>query len=578
MPKLLLYRSPADQAKKDFAANPALLDQFDKLWNTNVNGFTQQSIVGNPWTASNSSNSTNYFNPLDTDVPADGAIFQGISWNAMPGRIPYYNGADWDSILSQTQIYEIADFGYYTDGNTPPPTFPGITKDPCTLQPEDLPYGPYGPRGWQDEYTEWCVTRDGQGNILRVDFTCENPEYWYTLWRVDPDTALRIYRETLDNPDIQLEDLYLKNPATQAPVIDPSTGRPAYNPLNKWNSGPHRTATSGGAMHLTSTPNKLQTETGLAAAATIQRTVGNSEPEPLLCCSQYGQPHRNSDPHIGQLTNQVVGAGNTVTLADPPGLYIQTPDFSSYTLPATAPPGAKPSDYWKVVRGTESLKDQFGNDLPGNLILHVVFEVPADQGFTVSDIEINNQKILYASQIAATFSVQLNAMAFEAPIPDEQDCAGDPATVLPQPLQMFFTELWNAYYNTPVANPVGVSMNLASNSVIIPPLVRQGQNRVLLTLICTGLVRGANGEYPSVHFTLNGSTMAGTVRGLTDNLTYAVPGNTYPSSVQALSIEVSVPDNAPVGLYGVQIFNFGSAPGPAAPAFLNVQPATGSAS
>ena len=34
-------------------------------------------------------------------------------------------------------------------------------------------------------------------------------------------------------------------------------------------SGPHRTATTGGAMHLTSTPNTLQTETGLAGAATI---------------------------------------------------------------------------------------------------------------------------------------------------------------------------------------------------------------------------------------------------------------------------------------------------------------------
>lgn len=293
MPKLSMFRSPADQAKKDFAGKPDLLSRFDQHWNTNIDGFTQQSILGNPWTASHSSNSTNYFNPLNTDIPVETSVVQNIFWNAMPGRIAYYNSADWGSLLTQQQMYEIADYGYYMDDGQQK-TFPNITKDPCTGEAENLKYGPYGPRGWQDEYTEWSVTRDENGNILRVDFTCENPEYWYTLWRVDPQTALQIYRDTLDNPNIQLEDLCLKDPATGESVIDPSTGLPAYNPLNKWNSGPQRTASSGGAMHLTSTPNTLQTETGLAGAATIQRLMGNSDPEALLCCSQYGQPFRNS--------------------------------------------------------------------------------------------------------------------------------------------------------------------------------------------------------------------------------------------------------------------------------------------
>src|SRR5262245_8670477 len=99
MPTLSMFRSPADQARKDLAGKPALLSQFETLWNTFVNGFTQQSILGNPWTASNSSNSTNYFNPLVTDVPTN-AVVQNISWNAMPGRISYYNSADWGSLLT----------------------------------------------------------------------------------------------------------------------------------------------------------------------------------------------------------------------------------------------------------------------------------------------------------------------------------------------------------------------------------------------------------------------------------------------------------------------------------------------
>jgi hypothetical protein len=571
MPTLSTFRSPADQATKDFAGKPALLDQFQAIWNTYVNGFTQQSILGNPWTVSNSSNATNYFNPLVTDVPTD-AVVQNIFWNAMPGRISYYNSADWGSLLTQEQIYEIADFGTYDDGGVQK-TFPNITKDPCSGAAEDLKYGPYGPRGWQDEYTEWCVTRDENGNILRIDFTCENPEYWYTLWRIDPQTALEIYRTTLDNPNILIEDLYLKDPTTGAVVIDPSTGRPAYNPLNKWNSGPHRTATAGGAMHLTSTPNTLQTETGLAGAATIQRSIGNSDPEDLLCCAQYGQPFRNSDPHIGQVTNQVVGAGLTATLADPPGLYIQMPDFSQYSLPANAPTGAKAEDYWRVVRGALTLDDQFGRPLPGNLILHAVYEVPADQGFTVSDIRIAGQNIRYASQVAATFSVQLNAMAFTAPVPASQPCVGDPATVYPQPLQMFFTSLWNAYYGTDVANPVGFPMNLASSTVIVPPTVSPGQ-QVQLTLTCTGLALGPGGELPIASFP--GGDVGTRVLGLTDGVTYAVPGNSYPSTVQALALEINVLGTAAPGLRAIEIRNAGQPQGPAAPAFLNIQPGSAS--
>jgi hypothetical protein len=95
----------------------------------------------------------------------------------------------------------------------------------------------------------------------------------------------------VDVTDLQLTD------ASGNPVIDPTTGRPAYNPLNKWNNGAasRRGANaSGGAIHLTSTPNTLQTELGLAGGATVRRTVGNTNPQKLICCSQFGQAFRNS--------------------------------------------------------------------------------------------------------------------------------------------------------------------------------------------------------------------------------------------------------------------------------------------
>lgn len=568
--KLPAFRSPADQATRDLAHDPARLAAFSELWNQHVNGFTQQAMLGNPWQQTFAANTTNYFNPLDTVIPSSAAT-QPIQWPALPGRIAYYNQADWGSALDQAAIWQLADYGWYPSASAAGrKTFPNITTDPCSGQPDEKPYGPYGPRGWQDEYCEWNVRRDPATNkILRIDFTCENPEYWYTLWHVSPETVLALYQQTLGQSGITLEDLCLVD-AAGAAVIDPSTGRPAYNPLNRWNSGPVGTPAGGGAMHLTATPNTLQTEIGLAAGATIQRTVGNAQPEPLICCAQYGQPHRNSDPHIGQVTNEFVSAAFAVSLADPPGLYIQMPDFSSYKLPPNAPAGAKASDYWTITRGVSSLNDMYGNPLPGNFILHAVFEVPAEQGFTVGDITIGGTGIQYGAQVAETFLMEINATAVPGTVPATQPCVGTPATPLPQPLQMFYTALWNGYYaSQEPANPVGVAMSLASNSVIMPPLVRQGQSDLEMTLVCTGVVLGPGGQLPAVTSD-HGDGITVQVVALTNDVSYAVPGNSYPSANQALTLRVSVSAQAAPGLRSVTLVNHGQAAGPAAPAFLQV--------
>ncbi|MBI5257915.1 MAG: hypothetical protein HY855_15525 [Burkholderiales bacterium] len=567
------FRSPADQVLRDLSGNAPALESFTALWSDYLDGISQQAIVGNPWQMSNSSNTPYYYNPLNTVIPTT-APTKGIQWSAMPGRIGFYNGADWQSALSATQINQLADFGWQPGpAASNRQSFPDITTDPCSGQAEQLPYGPYGPRGWQDEYCEWSVLRDpSTGKILRIDFTCENPEYWYTLWRVAPDTVLALYRSTLGNDDIQAEDLWLKDASGQ-PVNDPSTGQPAYNPLNKWNAGPVRSAQAGGAMHLTSTPNTLQTEiAGLAGAATLQRDGHPTDPEKLLCCAQFGQPYRNSDPHIGLLVNLVVGQNNRVTITDPPGLYIQMPDFSQYALPANAPAGATAADYWTVRRGALSLNDMYGNPLPGNFILHAVYEVPADLGFTVSDITIGGTPIDYAAQIAATFFMQINA----TPIPISGPlatlpCAGTPPDPTPQPLQMMHTALWNAYYGTAApANPVGAPMVLAANTVILPPTVAPGQSGVLLSLACVGATRGPNGELPSVAFDGPAGDLTVKVLGLQDDINYTVPGNSYPSTSQVLSLSVDTAAGAAPGLRGLSIANPGQAAGQVAPAFLRI--------
>jgi hypothetical protein len=126
-----------------------------------------------------------------------------------------------------------------------------------------------------------------------------------------------------------------------------------------------------------SPPNTLGAEVYLAAAATLLRNVSNYDEQSMICCSLYGQPFRNSDPHIGFSVNQIVkNLGLTVALADPVGLYIQEPDWSTYKTPD----GAPASEFWTVTRGNSP-----------NQILHAVFAVPASKGYTVSDITINDQ-------------------------------------------------------------------------------------------------------------------------------------------------------------------------------------------
>jgi hypothetical protein len=593
---------------QEAAFNPAQQAQMNDLWSENVEGFTQQAITGDPWNNLNAPIQSSYYDPTKTDIPG-GTSAAPVTWIAFPNRLNEYLGQAQAPPnpynLTQQQLFEIADTGYYTE-NGQQKSLPGIPQTLCP-QPDWSgslhTYGPYGPRGWQDEYCEFSVTRDpSSGKITRVDIICENPEYWYTLWRVSPEAAAKTYQDTLNyglptgSPNaitVKVEDLQLTD-ASGKPVIDPSTGRPAYNPLNKWNAGPvskRGANASGGAIHLTSTPNTLQTELGLAGGATVLRTVGNSNPQQLICCSQYGQSFRNSDPHIGQNVNQVVSAGFNVSLANPPGLYIQMPDFSGYKLPPDPhlPAGAQPSDCWQVVRGAAIVTDPVtGQPFNGNMMLHVAFQIPAawiaaGVTFTVGDITINlngvAQPIQYASQILTTFHIGLFARPLTAQQPKPIACVvnlpnGNQAAQA-QPVQMFYRDIWNAYYSTQVNNPAGVSMSLASNTVIVPPRAAQGASNLQMALTCSTAVTGSGGQLPSV--TVPERDIAIKVLGMT-NVNYAAPGNSYPSDFQLLFLNVTVDRNAAPGARSIVLTNppqSGNAPPPAvpAPAFLYVLPA-----
>jgi hypothetical protein len=556
MPALPQFDLPA--FINDFPDDPVKYNDMVSLWNQNATAWTRQAILGNSWNQQFSSNQTFYYNPLVTDIPPSASPVM-IHWNAMPGRIAFYFPN-----LSLNDQQSLADTGFaastgQTFGQIPPPNvICGQGSGP------DIAYGPYGPRGWQDEYCEWSVLRNADNKIVRVDFACENPEYWNMLWRIDPNRVLWLYQNTLDNQGITLDDLILTYNNQQ--VLD-QFGNPVYNPLNKWNFGPVRTATSGGVMHLTSTPNTLQTEMGLAGGASVLRTMGNSNATALLCCSQYGQPRRNSDPTIGQNANLAVSDGNIISLANPIGLYIQMPSFGGYQTPD----GTPAQELWTVKRGQ-------AGPLPGfpagsSAILHATFEVPAELGYTVSDITINGQPIVWAAQIAATFDVAL----FPLPIPTTnqqtpQECVVflDPPQAAPQPLQLFYGPAWDAQYGTPVSNPVGGIANLAGNTIVAPLYVSHGQTYDTV-LTCATLSAPSS---LTVQFFVPGSTTPDSsitaTPGSVTEVMYDVPGNSYPSAANAVRLNLVIDSSAAIGPRDVVVTNGGQATGVAAAAFLYV--------
>ncbi|HKX85603.1 MAG TPA: hypothetical protein VJL37_02940 [Flavobacterium sp.] len=552
------FRTPA--GIQDFTENPGKQKAMNEFWSNNLDGFTQQGMLNNPWNSTNTPETTNYYNPIDNNPASQTA---SIKWGAFPGRLGYnFPNA------TQEQLDEMADMGNMSGQ---------ITNSPCSNDGQQVAYFPYGPRGWQDEYCEWSVTRNAKNQITRIDFTCENPEYWNTLWQIDPNKVLELYQNILGKPQITLADLSLPN------VTNPITNQPVYNPLNKWNSGTISDDTKGGAIHLTSTPNTLQTEIGLATTSTVQRFNPPTTPSDdtfwpssqyndLICVGVFGQRFRNSDPNIGGNVNNFVSSANMVTLANPPGLYIQMPDFSNYKTPD----GTDPSSFWTIVRGSQTLKDENGNLLPGNFILHAVFEVPESKGYTVSDITISNQSIDWASQIASTFKMQIVASAYAGTKPQGYGAVGTPTpeNTFAQPLQIFYQDYFDQMYNTLVPNPVNNPISLLSNSTYVPLNINIGTSSAQMVVVVGTCTAKENqpATFPSVTF--NDPNMKATVTAVKENVFYAVPGNSQPSTNTALYITVSIGANATAGQKGVYVTNVGQSLNSAMPALFLVTPVT----
>jgi hypothetical protein len=233
-------------------------------------------------------------------------------------------------------------------------------------------------RTTQVEYLEWFTQRDEHGRITKVTFTTEAQLYWDTLFRSPggPDRVLELYRELLGNPEIKLAEI--------------TDGSGKYDPLNVWN-------TTRGVIHyiVNQPPNTLGAAVGLAEQGVARDMVSDN--------FQFGDSvGSSSDPRVSFDAAGLARKGLQITAADPIGVYLAGWDDTGWSKPD----GFPVDNYWQIVRPL---------GVSGPPALRLVYEVPASEGFVVSDIRIGGRPIEFGGQIAEHLTVMFPAVAGTLP-------------------------------------------------------------------------------------------------------------------------------------------------------------------
>jgi hypothetical protein len=307
------------------------------------------------------------------------------AWSAEVARM-----IEGESSASLPHFFNPLDEGPEADVTTHPvrwPAFPATLQDTGVSDAERWQRADSS-RDNQDEYCEWGIERDG-GKIVAVTFTTETPDYYELLFKVDQDL---------------LRDLYEQLTGSRPEISDLTGEDGEYDPLNELNR-----PGDGGIVHLSQGSNTLGAAIDLVAKATVLRER-DGEPvtdrAALVKCGGLGEPRRNSDPQIAGAVNGLVRGGREVSLSDPPGLYLH--EFIGSGI--QAPDGADAGEFWQVTRGDREHA------------LRARFEVPAERGYAVGDLELDGKKVETGAQLADRVRVRVVALSR----PSTQQAAAQP--------------------------------------------------------------------------------------------------------------------------------------------------------
>jgi hypothetical protein len=229
----------------------------------------------------------------------------------------------------------------------------------------------------------------------------EGYDYFAKLFEHDEGRVLELYRELIGDKTICIDDLrawhgiYRRlSDGSRITVVKPG----GFNHRNRFNINP-------GIVHLSHRANSLSAEVNLAGVSAILRLkadgttiVDGRDSEELLCCSQGGNPNRNSDPLIAAQAYAQVQAGYRYTLTNPIGLYIAGIDDQRVQTKHGDLIG---KDWWTVVRG-----DNLWN-LRQSRVLRLVLSPPKTEKLTLEDLEVDGEPVRFAGQLADLLQVHL---------------------------------------------------------------------------------------------------------------------------------------------------------------------------
>ncbi len=167
----------------------------------------------------------------------------------------------------------------------------------------------------QEEYVEWLVVRDTNGEIDEIIFTTEFREYFAVLAAVSPTGIAEAVRQLTPGADPTTSELY------GVSSVNGRSPRERFNLFlnhvrtNPWNNG------EKGIMALTMPINSYGALFGLS----IDCGVANTSIPPDHVCANVGGacvPGRQSDPRICTVCQEQAQGNKVFSLDDPAGVFI----------------------------------------------------------------------------------------------------------------------------------------------------------------------------------------------------------------------------------------------------------------
>lgn len=169
---------------------------------------------------------------------------------------------------------------------------------------------------WQDEYVEWWTERSETGQVTRITFTTEFPEYYQALARVSVEALIAGIQDVIPDANPTLDDLFgprfdprIANGETRAQLFRRNLRQ------NPWNNGEKE------ILCLTQRFNTVGALFNLVEKCSVQKAGIPSS----AVCDAVGVAcgsGRSSDPIICQASQNLVRGDRAVSLVDPIGVKI----------------------------------------------------------------------------------------------------------------------------------------------------------------------------------------------------------------------------------------------------------------